>query len=587
MCGIAGLIGPDDTPPDGAVLDRLADALAHRGPDGRGRHVAGGVGLIQNRLSIIDLEGGRQPILDDAGNAIVANGEIYNYRELRADLAGQRFATASDSEPPLHLFLRDGLDFVDRLRGMYALAIHHRASNRVVLARDPFGIKPLYYAEGPWGLAFASEPAALLRAGLVAPRLDPRARAELLQMQFTCGADTIFAGIRRVAPGETLVVERGRIVERRHRAALPPGRPFLAGSESDLIDRLDALLEEAVDLHQRSDVPYGMFLSGGIDSSAVLALMARLNPNGVLAFTAGFPDSGARDERAQARALAEATGARCVEVAVTEADLWALLPAIARAMDDPAADYACLPTWKLAAEARQSVKVILSGEGGDELFAGYGRYRSALRPWPLGRPPRRSGTFDRLGVLRDGITEGWRARFAASLAAAAPGRDRLQAVQAADCADWLAHDLLTKADRCLMAHGIEGRVPLLDGELASFAFRLPDRLKLHRGKGKWLLRRWLDLALPPAQPFAPKRGFTVPVGEWIGRRPELGALLARQPGIEEICRPGTVEALFRDPRPENGFARWSLLFYALWHRAHILGRREEGGVFELLGDGPA
>jgi len=588
MCGIAGLITRDGTPPDAAILDRLAAALAHRGPDGRGRHVADGVGLIQNRLSIIDLAGGRQPILDADGNAIVANGEIYNYRELRAALPEQAFATGSDCEPPLHLFRRHGLGFVDQLRGMYALAIHHRASGRVVLARDPFGIKPLYYAEGPWGLAFASEPAALLAAGLVAPRLDPRARAELLQMQFTCGRETIFAGIHRVAPGETLVVERGRIVERRHRPALPAGQPVAAGSEAALLDRLDALLTEAVDLHQRADVPYGMFLSGGIDSATVLALMARLNPRGVLAFTAGFPDSGARDERAHARALAEASGATCIEVAVNEADLWTLLPAIARAMDDPAADYACLPTWKLAAEARQSVKVILSGEGGDELFAGYGRYRAALRPWPFRRPPRRAGTFDRLGVLRDGIAAGWRDRFAQSCAAAAtPDRDRLQAAQAADCADWLAHDLLAKADRCLMAHAIEGRVPLLDPALASFAFTLPDRAKLHRGLGKWLLRRWLDRAMPAARPFSPKRGFTVPVGEWIGRRPELGPLLARQPGIAEICRPGEVETLFAHPDPGTGFARWTLLFYALWHRAHILSQPGDGNVFDLLAESPA
>jgi len=584
MCGIAGLISRDDSPPDPLVLDRLAEALAHRGPDGRGRHVVGGIGLIQNRLSIIDLAGGRQPILDAEGNAIVANGEIYNYRELRAALPDQSFATGSDCEVPLHLFRRHGLDFVNHLRGMYALAIHHRASGRVVLARDPFGIKPLYYAEGRWGLAFASEPAALLAAGLVAPALEAQARAELLQMQFTCGAETLLAGIHRVAPGETLVIERGRIIERRHRPALPAGSPLASGSEEDLLARLDPLLTEAVDLHQRADVPYGMFLSGGIDSATVLALMARLNPRGVLAFTAGFPDSGARDERAHARALATATGATCVEVAVTEADLWQLLPAIARAMDDPAADYACLPTWKLAAEARKSVKVILSGEGGDELFAGYGRYRTALRPWPFRRPPRRTGTFDRLDVLRDGVTAGWRDRFAATCAAVAPGRTRLQAAQAADCADWLAHDLLTKADRCLMAHGIEGRVPLLDPVLADFAFTLPDRVKLRRGLGKWLLRRWLERALPAAQPFAPKRGFTVPVGEWIGRHPELGPLLARQPGIAEICRPGTVETLFAATDPATGFARWTLLFYALWHRAHILGHRSDGTVFETLAD---
>jgi len=585
MCGIAGLMTADGTAPRAETLDLLAAALAHRGPDGRGRHVQGSVGLIQNRLSIIDLAGGRQPIYDEAGNAIVANGEVYNYLELKAAMPGQRFVTGSDSEPPLHLYRQHGLEFVAALRGMYALAIHDVAADRLILSRDPFGIKPLYLAEGPWGLAFASEPAALIAAGLVEAQVEARARAELLQMQFTSGTDTIFSGIRRVAPGETIVVERGRIVATRHRPALPPGPP-VGGKPEALLERLDSLLTETVELHQRSDVPYGMFLSGGIDSATVLALMARLNPRGILAFTAGFPGTGAHDERAHARALAESVGARHIEVEFTEADFWDLLPQIAACMDDPAADYACLPTFKLAREAAKEVKVILSGEGGDELFAGYGRHRHAARPWPLARAMRRSGSFDGLDVLRDGVADGWRDRFAAIVKAqSGQNRSRLQAAQAADCADWLPHDLLSKADRCLMAHGIEGRVPFLDPVLAEFAFRLPDRMKVRKGMGKWLLRHWLDRALPQARPFEKKRGFTVPVAEWIARRPEIGPLLARQPGIAEICRPGTVEALFAGCNKSTGFACWTLLFYALWHHRHILGRPADGDVAALLSDG--
>jgi len=583
MCGIAGLMtrGGDADP---AVLDRLAQALAHRGPDGAGRFLAGPVGLAQVRLAIIDLDGGRQPILDESGNAIVANGEIYNYRELRAGLGDVAFATGSDCEPPLHLYRRQGLEFVERLSGMYALALYDAARRRLVLARDPFGIKPLYLAEGPWGVAFASEAQALLAAGLAARAIEPQARAELLQMQFTCGADTIFPGIRRLAPGEMVVVEDGRVVERRLRPALPAGGAGPVAADAARA-RLDDLLMHAVEMHQRADVPYGMFLSGGIDSAVLLTLMARLNPKGVLAFTAGFPGSAAPDERAAARALARAAGAEHHEVEVDETTFWDLLPAAAAAMDDPAADYAILPTFALARAARRSVKVILTGEGGDELFGGYGRYRARMRPWPFGRPMRRSGTFDGLDLLRDGVTAGWRDRFAATeRAAATAGRSRLQAAQATDCADWLAHDLLSKADRCLMAHGIEGRVPFLDPDLAAFAFTLPDRLKVQGGLGKWLLRDWLAAAQPAARPFARKQGFSVPVGEWIARRPEIGPLLARQPGIAEICRPGAVEALFRAARPESGFARWTVLFYALWHRRHVLGLPADGGCVELLGD---
>lgn len=581
MCGIAGIIAPDGRQPDPAVLDRLADALGHRGPDGRGHYLRDNVGLVQTRLAIIDLEGGRQPILDEAGRAIVANGEVYNYIELKAALPGVRFATGSDCEPPLHLYAREGLDFAARLRGMYALAIHDPAKARVVLARDPFGIKPLYIAEGPWGVAFASEPQALLAAGLVAPRLRRKAVAELLQLQFTCGTETVFEGIRRVRPGETLVVEKDLVIKSHGTHALPQsGRED--GDADALLDRLDRVLMDSVDVHQRADVPYGMFLSGGIDSSALLAMMARLNPRPVLAFTAGFPGTGVHDEREHARTLAKAVGAEHIEVEFTEADFWRLLPQVAAAMDDPAADYATLPTFKLAERARADVKVILAGEGGDELFGGYGRYRGAMRPWPLTKPMRRSGTFDGLGVLR-ADPAGWRDGMAAAERdARRPGRSRLQAAQAVDCADWLPNDLLIKADRCLMHNAIEGRVPFLDPEVARFAFNLPDRWKVRKNAGKWLLRLWLDKALPAARPFEKKRGFTVPVAEWIAARPQLGELVARQESIRELATPEAVLSLFRNCDKRTGFACWSLLFYALWHRRHMDGRRPEGDVFETL-----
>jgi len=539
------------------------------------------VGLIQTRLAIIDLEGGRQPILDGDGRAIIANGEIYNYLELKAELAGVTFATGSDSEPPLHLYAREGLAFARRLRGMYALAIHDPAARRVVLARDPFGIKPLYVAEGAFGLAFASEPAALVRAGLVAARVDAQALRELLQLQFTCGADTIFPGIRRVLPGEILVVEDGRVVETRRLDALPENGAERGDSEA-LLERLDRVLMDSVEMHQRADVPYGMFLSGGIDSSALLSMMARLNPRPVLAYTAGFPGTGVHDERAHARALARAVGAEHVEVEFAEADFWRLLPRVAAAMDDPAADYACLPTYLLAERARADVKVILAGEGGDELFGGYGRYRGAMRPWPFAKAMRRTGPFAGLDVLRP-APEGWRTRFAAAERASRRAHwSRLQVAQATDCADWLPNDLLVKADRCLMHNGVEGRVPFLDPEVARFAFALPDKWKVRGNSGKWLLRLWLDRALPAARPFDKKRGFTVPVAEWITARPELAELVARQPAIAAIADPDAVRSLFKSCGKNTGFACWTLLFYALWHRVHIDGRGPQGDVFDML-----
>ncbi len=592
MCGIAGLLtAPGKSLPE-SVLPKLEDALRHRGPDGSGRTQDGSASLVHTRLAIIDLETGDQPFQakrDDGTMAsLVANGEIYNYVELREALSGEALTTRSDCEPPLTLYLRHGTTFTEHLRGMYAIAIHDHAHDRLVLARDPFGIKPLYYADTPVGLAFASEPQALFSAGLATPTLRPQSRDQLLQLQFTTGRETPFEGIYRVLPGETVVAEAGSVVSRTRRAPLPPDAPRHI-SAVDALDELDHILNDAVGIHQRSDVPYGMFLSGGIDSSVLLAMMARLNERPVRAFTIGFPGTRAHDERDHARAVAKATGAEHVELDFGEEDFWQLLPEVAGVLDDPAADYATLPTYKLAAAVKEAgLKVILSGEGGDETFGGYGRYRRAVRMRLLGgRPMRAKGIFDGLGILRD-ESRAWRRGIAETEQASAQGRrSRLQMVQAIDSADWLPNDLLIKLDRCLMAHGVEGRVPFLDPKLAEFAFRLPDKLKIQRGLGKWLLRRWLETRLPASRPFSPKRGFTVPVGEWIaGRGGALGSLVARQPGIEEACQVAAVERLFANPGKKSGKAAWTLLFYALWHQRHILGIPAGGDVFATLSQKP-
>jgi len=573
MCGIAGLMATGGAEADQAALGRLVSALRHRGPDGDGTYAARNVALGQTRLAIIDLETGNQPLYEPGGAVLVANGEIYNYLELRDELGTRDFATHSDCEPPLHLYRRHGLDFVDHLRGMYAIALYDPIEGHLVLARDPFGIKPLYYAQTPSGFAFASEPQALIAAGLVEPRINAEARAELFQLQFTTGAETIFEGVSRVLPGETVVVRDGRVVARRRRTALPTDGAA-AWDEREALARLDAALRDSVDVHQRSDVPYGMFLSGGVDSSVLLALMAQLNDQPVHAFTAGFIGSSVGDERAHAREVAQAVGAQAVDIAIGPEDFWREMPKIAAAMDDPTADYAVVPTFMLAeAVRREGLKVVLTGEGGDELFAGYGRYRSATRPWWRGgRSMRARGVFDGLGVLRETPT-GWRDGFAAVEQTVDTGSlTRLQVVQATDCADWLPNDLLLKVDRCLMAHGVEGRTPFLDPEVAAVAFRLPDELKVRDGLGKWVLRRWLDGQLPEAMPFGRKRGFSVPVAEWIHEAgQEIAPLVAYQPGIAEMCEPRAVESLFVKGGKRQGFAAWMLLFYALWHNHHVLG----------------
>jgi asparagine synthase (glutamine-hydrolysing) len=586
MCGIAGFMLTERAAPPPEVLDALQRALAHRGPDGTGRHVMPGLGLVHTRLAIIDLKTGDQPLFGPNGSVLIANGEIYNYVELKREFPTERFATESDCELPLKTYARDGSGFAKPLRGMYAIALADSGTGDVHLARDPFGIKPLYYAEVAGGVVFASEPQAIVKTGLVKRDISTKAAIELLQLQFTTGERTIFPGIFRVLPGETVTLRQGRVTNRSRIAALPLAPP-VALTEDEAIARLDSVLMDSVLVHQRSDVPYGMFLSGGIDSSALLACMAKLNDRPVLAFTAGFPGTAAHDERVHAKHVAKTISAEHIEIEVTEQDFWATLPAIAAAMDDPAADYATLPTYLLAKEAARHVKVVLCGEGGDELFAGYGRYRSALRPrWFGGRPMRRRGLLDGLGVLRDAT--GWRDGIEeAEGRVAQAGGTRLQRAQALDCADWLPNDLLLKVDRCLMAHGLEGRTPFLDQKVAELAFRLPDGLKIRKDLGKYVLRRWLSRALPEADAFSRKRGFTVPVAEWIAKRARaLAPLVARSEGIAQICNPERAESVFtaygHSGDKREGTACWQLLFYALWHRIHVQGQAPAGDVMAVL-----
>jgi asparagine synthase (glutamine-hydrolysing) len=420
--------------------------------------------------------------------------------------------------------------------------------------------------------------------------IDPFVRDELLALQFTTGRDTIFPGIRRVLPGETIQITDGRILDRRRISPLPDG-PVETISETEALARLDRALEDSVRVHERADVPFGLFLSGGVDSASVLAVMARLGradvSGGLKTWTAAFDVAGAADETARAQALAASVGADHRVLRITREMVWRHLPEIVASMDDPAADYAIIPTWLLAREAAREVKVILSGEGGDELFAGYGRYRHAMRPWWRGgRRMRRRSTFEGLGVLR-ATPAHWRDGLSSAELQTAAMESRLGAAQAVDVAEWLPNDLLLKLDRCLMAHGVEGRTPLLDPVVAESVWRLPDSMKIRDGRGKYLLRRWLAETVPQAEPFAPKQGFTVPIGAWIAQDgARLGPLVARQAGVREIADAAPVEALFRGARTTRArAAAWHLLFYALWHEAMILGRAPEGDVFEMLAGG--
>ncbi len=578
-------------PADRAVLDRLAAALHHRGPDSCGVHLAGSVGLVDTRLAIVDVAGGRQPLFGREGAALVANGEIYNAPELRQAIGGA-FATLSDCEPAVHLYERDGVDYAQGLRGMYAIAIHDPRTDRVLLSRDPFGIKPIYFVQTPALFAFASEPQALFAAGLftagvATPALRPGATAELMQLKHVTGGETIFAGVERVAPGETLVLQAGRIVDRRRIATVPPrARARTRMRLAPAVTRFDAVMADSVAVHLRTDVPYGLFFSGGVDSTILLHLMRRLSATPVRALTIGYEGRDPADESFGAVEAAGALGADCTRVEMGAEDFWRLAPRVAAAVDDPTADPAVLPTYVLGRAARQAgLKVVLSGEGADELFGGYARYRRATLPFIGGRDGGKSGVFDGVPALARAFA-GWSAPFDA-IAKAAPGASRLDRLQALDCEERLPNSLLQKLDRCLMANSVEGRTPFLDREVADFAATLPQRLRANPRHGKVLLRHWLAAHAPETRPFARKRGFNPPVGRWMhDRREALTPLVAGEPGVAAFIDPTTTAQVFNAAR-EAPQPAWSLLYYALWHATRVVGRPSDGDIAQVLGGGRA
>ncbi|MBL8551936.1 MAG: asparagine synthase (glutamine-hydrolyzing) [Hyphomonadaceae bacterium] len=585
MCGIAGLMMRGGKAPPQHALDELCAAMAHRGPDANGQYVKDAVGLLSTRLAIMDVAGGDQPLYGALGaaegTALVANGEIYNAPEIVAARPNIPYRTHSDCEPIAHLYEEKGLDFVDDLRGMYGAAIYDPGKKRLIVSRDEFGIKPLYYVETGDYFAFASEPQALVQAGLAERTLDAEAAGELLQLKYTTGRRCLFAGVERFLPGETIVVEDGRIVERRRIDAVKAPTK-MASSWSRALTEFERVLVDSVRVHLRSDVPYTLYLSGGIDSSILLALMKRATDAEISALTIGYEGDHPSDESWHALNVAKAVGAECTRIEMSQRDFWRHAPRIVAALDDLTSDMAAIPTAFLAKETqRQGIKVALSGEGADELFGGYGRYRKAwLSSFFKRGDYMKRGVFDETELQGDPFGA-WRGGIdAAHREEAAKRRSPAFARQMVDFAEWLPNDILVKLDRCLMAFGVEGRTPFLDREVVKFALTLPDRFKFGPTRGKWLLRHWLKRALPEAQPFLKKKGFKPPTGHWMADA-KLPDLVAAQPGIAARFEAGDVRGIMSKSQ-ENAQRAWSLLSYALWHSVHMTGVDANQPIDEVL-----
>lgn len=621
MCGICGLVRDDGGSPDRALLEAMRDTLVHRGPDSAGLALDGPAGLAARRLAVIDVEGGDQPLANEDGTVtVVQNGEIYNYRELRRWLAGRGHSlrTRSDTEVLAHLYEEDGPSFVLRLRGMFALALWDARRGRLVLARDRFGIKPLFYARARGALAFASELKALLRQPGFSRDVDPEALRAYLAFNSVPAPYTIFREARKLPPGHLLTWEPGRGEPRPERYARPAPAPVGAlrtESEAELAVELRARLADSVRAHLVADVPVGVLLSGGVDSSALAALAATESPGRVSTFTIGFEESSF-DERGRARLVAERYGTDHHEL-VLRPDAATLLGELAVAFDEPLGDSSAIPTYLVSRLAAGHVKVVLSGEGADELFGGYFTYvADRLAPWlgpaaraarplvellpsssrrvgpeymakrfaraahlpPLERHhgwkeilspelqaelvlPARRGSLDPVDLLR--------VRYAETEGAAPLAR-----LQDVDLGLYLVDDLLVKTDRASMAHSLEVRVPYLDTVVADLALALPDRLKVHGLAKKRLLRRAVEPLLPREIARGAKRGFSIPAAAWLrGELEPFARDVLSRSRLERqgFFQPGTVEGLLaRHVAGEEDLSRplWGLLSFSLWHERY-------------------
>lgn len=620
MCGLVGefVLAEGAGAPDPTLLSAMGETLRHRGPDGAGQVVDTFFGLHHRRLAIIDLVTGQQPLLGPGGDQVVAfNGEIYNFLELRADLEsrGHRFQTQTDTEVLLHGYREWGLDLVGRLRGMFAFALVDRRARRLLLARDRLGKKPLYVARLADRLLFASEPKALLRHPRVGRALDPGALWEALIFRYVPDPHCIFQGMQKLPPASLLVAEVGGGVRRESYWDLSFEEPFGARPQA-LAEGLLEELDEAVRLRLVADVPLGAFLSGGLDSAAVVSSMRRCREE-VLAVSVGFADDSF-DERPAARAVAARFGVR-LEEHLTTPDLEADLPRLAHHFDEPFFDSSALPTLHVCAAARRHVTVALSGDGGDEALAGYRRYRfdrlenrwrrflpgplrrGLLAPlgraWPrspgLPRWLRAGATLENLGrdpfqayidsvsalapaaalqMLHPDIRRSLAGHDPLAVHAAhfkAAGRvDPLSRVQYLDLKTYLPGDILVKVDRASMAVSLEARAPLLDHRFLEQSARIPQRLRIRGGRGKWLLRSALAGRLGPESLERPKQGFSIPLARWI--RDDLAHRV--EAALEgEACRTlldrGTLGLWWREHRErrrDRSDGLWALLFLAEW-----------------------
>ena len=623
MCGITGFWAKKSIFANNCSgLAYISKTLIHRGPDEEGSFLKGQVGLGHRRLSILDLSGGRQPVFnEDETLVVVYNGEIYNYPELRQKLEaqGHRFTTRTDTEVLVHLYEEEGLEFVKRLRGMFAFALYDMKRREIILARDPFGIKPLVYAELPQGFFFASELRALLSLSFFPCEIDREAAVFYAAFNYIPAPWTIWKAARRLPPGHLMRVKEGRVVELRSYVEWP-WTPAPASVE-EAIEVLSEVLKDSVKVHLLSDVPVGAFLSGGLDSSLICALAQEALSSPLRTFTITFPEWPTYDEARYARLVAEHLGTQHEEIPVTGREAREILWEVVEHLDEPFADSSLVNVGLISKMARREVKVTLSGDGGDEFFAGYNKYQGlALAerffpwrwllapikyfPWPerrgsrLGERLRQARKLLRLlhpeafqrylrattatepeilqGLFKNAFPKPWIVAEKVLLkvwneAVRRYPKDPVNTWLFADAYWVLPYDMLHKVDTASMQFSLEVRVPLVDVPLARIMFSLPGEWKLRGMKRKWLLRKVAAKYLPRGIIERPKGGFGIPIGEWM--RGELRKIfedyLSPEALKDSVWNVEKVRQLWREHlsrRRDRFWELWNVFIFEVWRR---------------------
>lgn len=617
MCGICGIYNYSETgrPVDPNRIKAMTDAMLSRGPDDEGTHIQGGLGLGFRRLSIVDLSGGHQPLSDETGSLwLVLNGEIYNYPQLKKELLsrGHKFKTASDAEAVLHLYQDHGPELLSRIEGMFAFALWDSEKRRLILARDRTGIKPLYYNDNGKRLIFGSSIASILTDPLVKKDISLSAFSDFLALRYVPAPETAIKGVKKLEPGHFLLADAEGFTTKRY-WSIPARLPRL--SETEAKEMLSKQLLKSIGSHLMSDVPVAAFLSGGIDSSIVVGAMVKLGAR-PKTFTAGFEGDPLFDELPYAKQVADHWGLENFHVQIGAVDVQQHIAGIARALEEPIADPAAIPGYFLSQMAARQVKVVLTGEGADETFAGYRRYwwalersgrlrsLSSLGPGParlidkmgfnfyrhrslklLTEPKLSTSYLENIAlfnfnerrslagpVLKDLMLSRPYPRQPEELFKDMSDLEPIDQLQYADTSYWLPDDLLIKMDKITMAHSLEARVPFLDNDLLTLAWQVSGSIRFKNGTSKYLLRQIAGDLLPPEILNRPKQGFDLPLARWF--RGPLGEY-ARQTIMEsrmvreKLINPTVAEEYLKQhltQKQDRSFQIYALMFWGIWER---------------------